>query len=158
VRVDGRLIVDRQIAVGPGERVRLAVTREREVAIVLPPRPEPVAPPPSPPPPRRGIDPIWFYGSAGLTVVLGGITTWSALDTRSAYNDYESALPSLPQREIDERVRDGHAKEQRTNVLLGATALVAAGTAALGLFAIEWGGGSSEVGLSPRGVHLGGRF
>ncbi len=162
VRVDGRVVIDRPIAVKPGERVRLAISREREVSVVVPPPPHaaPTPKPSPPPPPAKGIDPIWFYGGAGLTLVLGGVATWSALDTRSAYDDYKAALPTASQAEIDRRVSDGHGKETRTNVLLGASALAALGTAAVGVFAVNWGASetSTTVSLTPGGVALSGRF
>jgi tetratricopeptide (TPR) repeat protein len=161
VRVDGRAIVDRSISVNPGERVRLAISREREVSVVVPPPArQPDNKPPVQPTPKKGIDPVWFYGSAGVTLVLGGVTTWSALDTKSAYDDYKAALPTLTQDEIDRQVSDGHAKETRTNVLLGATALAALGSAALGVFAVNWGSSdtASAVAVTPGGVMVRGSF
>lgn len=110
----------------------------------------------------KPLAPVWFYVSAGATVVLGGATIWSALDTQSAFDEYESDLPKLSQAEADSRVDDGHGKETRTNVLLGATAVAGVATAALGLFFVDWSGrkaGASQgLYVSPFGAHYMRRF
>ncbi len=138
--------------------MRLSITREREVTVVLPDKKAPdVGPTPAP---ASGLEPAWFYGGVGLTAVLSGLTVWSALDTRASFNDYKAALPALSQDEINQQVDAGHGKETRTNVLLGATVLAAAGTAAVGLFAVRWGDKQvgPAVGLSPSGVLIQGSF
>ncbi len=162
VVVDGRVVIDRPIGVKAAELVRIAITREREVSVVMPPdkpapRPEPLV---GQEPRRNGVDPIWFYGGLGLTAVLGGVTTWSALDTRHAYDDYKAALPTLPQEDIDRRVEEGHHKEDRTNVLLAGSLVAAAGTAVLGLLFVDWKSSPRRpaVGLVPHGVVMLQRF
>ena len=57
---------------------------------------------------------------------------------RSAYDDYQSDLPRLTLTEARSRIEDGHSRELRTNILLGATVLSAAGTAVLGLMLVDW--------------------
>lgn len=89
--------------------------------------------------------------------MLAGVTTWSALDTQSAFDDYERDLPQLSQAEVNRRVDEGHGKEQRTNILIGATALAGVGTVVLGWWFTDWGG-DAEVAVGPRGVALRGRF
>lgn len=110
----------------------------------------------------KPLAPVWFYFSAGATVVLGGATVWSALDTQSAFDEYERDLPKLSQAEADSRVDDGHGKETRTNVLLGATAVAGVATAALGLFFVDWSGRetspSQGLYVSPFGAHYMRRF
>jgi tetratricopeptide (TPR) repeat protein len=158
VVVDGRVVIDRPIGVKAAEHVRLAITREREVSVVMPP--EEHRPPPRQEPERSGVDPIWFYGGLGLTAVLGGVTTWSALDTRRAYDDYRAALPTLPHEDINRRVDEGHHKEDRTNVLLAGSLVAAAGTAVLGLLFVDWkaSSGRPTMGLTPGGVVVQRRF
>lgn len=155
---DGKTLLDKTLTVKAGERVRLAVDRPKEVMVFAPPP----KPPPKPAPPPPGPSPLWFYAGAGVTAVLGGVTAWSAFDTKRAFDDYERDLPSLNQREADARVADGHDKELRTNLLIGATALVAAGTAALGLFVVDWGprreGASATLFIGPAGLSAAGRF
>ena len=156
VLIDGRETINRQIDFKPGERLRLAVDRSREVVVKDdPPRADQRTAKPTP---HSGLSPIWFYVGAGVTAVLGGATIWSGLDTQQAFDDYERDLPNLNQAEADQRVADGHSKETRTNLLLGATAVAAAGTAALGLFVVDWGPTEATVALSPRGAWLSGRF
>ena len=154
VKEGDRTLLERTVTLALRERLRIAVQRASEVQVVAPPG---VAPPP----PRQGVEPAWFYTSAGLTVALGALTLWSGLDTRSAYDSYERDLPRLPQDEINQRVDDGNAKELRTNVLIGTTALAVAGTAVLGVWFVDWGGSPSEgarVGLTPSGLHVRGTF
>ncbi len=154
VKEGDRVLLERTVTMAQRERLRIAVQRASEVQVVVPPEVPP-------PPPARGVDPAWLYASGGLTVVLGALTVWSGLDTRSAYDNYERDLPRLPQNEINQRVDDGNAKELRTNVLIGTTALAAAGTAVLGVWFVDWGGSPSDggrVGLSPSGLHVRGSF
>jgi tetratricopeptide (TPR) repeat protein len=155
----GKEITNRSIHVAEGERLSVSVARTREVVIDGPAAPKAHK---KARPARKGLSPTWFYVSAGVTVVLGGLTTWSALDTKRAYDDYKNDLPKLSQSEVDKRVDDGHGKELRTNMLLGGTAVAAAGTVVLGLFGVDWGGqdADSDAGVSftPNGVHAFGRF
>lgn len=156
VELDGKTLLEKTLQLRAGERLRLAVDRPKEVVV-----PPPDPPPPKPaPPPQPGPSPLWFYVGAGVTAVVGGVTVWSALDTQRAFNDYERDLPGLNQRQADARVAAGHDKELRTNLLLGATALAAAGTAALGLFVVDWGRGRERGGLylGPTGLGAVGRF
>jgi tetratricopeptide (TPR) repeat protein len=136
VEIDGREVVKREVTLKSGERVQVAVNRT-EIVKREPTRPvrrSPEVPRDEP----RGLDPIWVYAGAGLTAVLGGVTLWSALDTKSSHDDYERALPTLTQAEVNQRVDDGHKKELRNNVLIGGTALVGVGTVVVGLFLVDW--------------------
>ncbi|MCK6531986.1 MAG: hypothetical protein L6Q84_03350 [Polyangiaceae bacterium] len=159
VVLDGKALLDKSLRVRAGERLRISVDRSREVVV---PGPTSTAAPPPPPPPAAGPSPIWFYAGAGLTAVLGGVTVWSALDTKSAFDTYERELPKSTQAEADARVAAGHDKELRTNLLIGATALAAAGTAALGLFVVDFGGRKEQprtgLFLGPGGFGARGQF
>jgi hypothetical protein len=136
VEIDGRDAVKRDVTLKPGERVQVAVNRTEIV------KREPARPvrrsPEVPRDESQGLDPLFVYAGAGLTVVLGGFTVWSALDTKRSHDDYERELPTLTQPEVNARVDDGHKKELRTNVLIGATAVVGVGTAVVGLFLVDW--------------------
>lgn len=152
-----KVLLDRKVNLSRGERLRIAVQRASEVKVVVPDDPKP-----KPPPEPEGLDPVWFYASAGVTVALGAATIWSGLDTQSAYDDYERDLPTLPQDEIDRRVDEGNGKETRTNVLLGLTTVAAAGSAVLGVWLVDWSGGKASepgnVAVTPGGVLVRGRF
>jgi hypothetical protein len=136
-------VIRRSVTLEPRERLHLSIDRTQEF-VVLPERersaggPSPASSPEPPPGSARGVPPLWFYVSAGATAVLGGVTVWSALDTRAAYRDYERALPTASQADVDRRVNAGHSLETRTNVLLAVTGVAALGSAALGIFFVKW--------------------
>lgn len=74
-----------------------------------------------------GLSPLYFYVAAGATVVSGGLLIWSGVDTNAGVADYE-AHPT------QDALNAGQAKEARTNVLIGTTAVLAAATLTLALF------------------------
>jgi len=159
----GDKIVQREISVVAGSVVRVALD---------PPKPPPSAGPneepdfdPSPDVKKdedksgKPLSPSIFYVGVGATVLLGGVTAWSGLDTNKARDDYD-ANPT--QSGLD----DGRSKQSRTNLLLGATAAVGVGTAVIGLFFTDFGGKKAppsapeEMGLllGPGFVGARGRF
>ena len=162
VIADGKLAVDRRVVVAPGEKLRLSVTREREIVSVGGSEGSGSAGSgPGPGPDRGGLAPTWVYVGAGLTAVLGGVTIWSGLDTQSSFNDYEEALAAgeLTQSQADRAVDDGQSKESRTNILIGLTAAAGVTTAALAIFAVDWDSGSSAaLRVTPGGAAVSGRF
>lgn len=159
------IVMDQDVELSPGERVELRVgERSRRIDVVVVPDTETPkktgaqAPRPTPSGMRQ-LSPVWLIAGAGATVVLGGVTIWSGLDTQSAYSDYERDLPRLTQTQADERVKDGHSRELRTNLLLAGSLVCAAGTAALGIWFVDFSGGQrASVGLSPTGVAMAGSF
>ncbi len=162
------VVLDQELELAPGERVELRVgERSRRIDVVVVPdaqHPRPAdkphqPPPPPPPPPRATLSPVWFYAGAGATVALTGLTVWSGLDTRSALSDYNRDLPHLSQAQADERVRNGHSRELRTNLLLTGSLLCGAGSAVLGLWFVDFGGQPhTSVGLAPNAVTLSAKF
>jgi hypothetical protein len=105
------------------------------------PRPSP-EPTPAPPPQRDagqssgGLGIGWFLTGAGLTLALGATATWSALDMMDKKSEYEDDPTK-------QRYLDGKDTEQRTNILLGATAAVALGTGVIAIFT-DWSGDSGQ--------------
>lgn len=81
----------------------------------------------------KGLSPTLFYVGLGVTAVVGGVTLWSGLDTNKARDEYD-ADPT------PEGLDEGRAKQSRTNLLLGATAVAGVGTAVVGLFLTNWKG------------------
>jgi hypothetical protein len=156
-----RTVLDRGVRLRTGERLRLSVDRTTEV-VVAPGTGGKQQGGDAGTSAGSGMSPGWFYAGAGLTAVLAGVTVWSALDTKSAFDDYENDLPTLTQTEANQRVDDGHSKETRTNVLIIGSAVAAVGTAALGLFVVDWGskkdGPRAGLLLGPGSVHAVGRF
>ena len=131
------------------ERIRIV-----EEQIAQTPQPEPaeapvqpvVEPPPPPPPPPPPVErdkrvlPTWaFYSGLGATAVLGGVTIWSGMDTLSINDDYEKSH--------SKKLKDeGQSAQLRTNLLIGGTALLAVGTAVVGVFFTDWKGkGQAEA-------------
>jgi hypothetical protein len=160
------VVLDQELELSPGERVELRVgERSRRIDVVVVPdaaHPKPVEkkpPPPRPPPTRSKLSPAWVYAGAGATVALTGLTLWSGLDTNSAFSDYKKDLPHLDQAQADERVRNGHSRELRTNLLLTGSLLCGAGTAVLAIWFVDFGHQQkASVSVSPSAITLSGRF
>jgi hypothetical protein len=152
--VEGRTRDDRAVrqepTVAAGDVVSIAL-----VAPAAPSRGTPPPPPPPPPPPGPTVDrrshgwpPAVVYVGGAATVVLAGFTVWSGLDTVQQKNSF---VQSPSQSSLD----SGRSKEVRTNVLIGATAGVAALTALTAVVLVDWHGSSShEKNAEPR-VELG---
>lgn len=159
------VVLDQEVELSPGERVELRVgERSRRIDVVVvpeaaPPPPKPVAPSrPRPEPPHAPLSPTWFYVGAGATLVLTGLTVWSGLDTEHAYDAYQRDLPHLTQPQADQRVKNGHSRELRTNLLLAGSLTFAAGTAVVGLWLVDFSAGSRSHALAPAGLTVAGRF
>ena len=109
----------------------------------------PVAPAPAADRPRSsassGLPPAVFWVGTGLTVIAGGVLTWSGLDTLSKRDEYEKD----PTRE---RYDAGLDLERRTNILAAVTGGLGISTLAIGLFATDWGGDASVSALPSGGV------
>ncbi|MCS6900504.1 MAG: hypothetical protein RMJ98_12575 [Myxococcales bacterium] len=103
---------------------------------------EPKAPPP--PPPHKPLARPVFYTAAGVTVLLGGITLWSALDMRSDPGRDKVRRDCAGKDESCPTYQDALRKQTRTNVLLAvsAGALVATGVVA---YFTEWSGGGKTT-------------
>jgi len=102
---------------------------------------------PGAPPPRefgptdtasRGLSPAFFWAGTGLTLVAGGLLTWSGLDTLRARDDYEKN----PTRDDYDH---GVSLQRRTNILAGATAALGVITIGIGALATDWGGHASAA-------------
>jgi len=90
------------------------------------------APPPSPPPQASsGWPPSIFFAGAAASVVLGGATLVSAVDTVRRHDAFERDPSSDTQ-------ASGRSSQTRTDVLFFATAAVVAATAVVGLFFTRW--------------------
>lgn len=107
----------------------------------------------APPRDEKPLHPAVFFIGAGLTAAAGGVLIWSGIDTLGARDDFD-AKPT--QTGLD----DGRSKQLRTNILIGVTGGLGVVTAAIGIFATEWGGGGEtvEAAISPSGGMLRGTF
>jgi hypothetical protein len=120
---------------------------------VLPPlapesSPSALAPSPSPSPAPRtatparapeakdasggGLGPIWFWIGLGATVVVSGGAVVSGIDTASKHDAF------LRDRSDAAAADAGRAADQRTIFLVGTSAVLAVGTALLGLVFVDW--------------------
>jgi hypothetical protein len=77
---------------------------------------------------------------------VGGVTLWSAFDTKQANDDYETYSVGPGALASESRTRYDRAKKRqdRTNVLLGATAVLGVGTAIIATFT-DFGGAPSTA-------------
>jgi hypothetical protein len=93
-----------------------------------------------------GISPWVFWAGVGATGVLTGVTVWSGLDTL----DDEDALPSQYDPNYSVAKDEVTDSATRTDWLLAATLVTAASTAALAIWAVDWGNGNTmQVGAAP---------
>jgi hypothetical protein len=103
--------------------------------------------PAGPDKPSSGVSPVWFFVGLGVTGVVGAATLVSGLDAVSKHDSFgrdgcgTDATGPKPQ-DCDQRGRDGESAQRRTNVLLGATAVLAVATAAVGIFVVRWKDGT----------------
>ncbi len=164
VRISGAdgTVLDQDVRLEAGERLKLRLmNRTRALDLAALPRqsgpassaqPGPATAMPAAPDGstmrRGGLAPEWFYLAGGVTVLLGAATIWSGLDVENAYARYQDDAPKLTQAEADARVSDGHERELRTNVLLGATAASAVATTLLGVFWTNWHPEAGRPGVS----------
>lgn len=151
----------------PGKHTLLAAwskerKREREVdgeaaketslqfeAPPLPPPPAPSpttsatesAPPEPPPPPPKPLPRPVFYATAGVTVLLAGVTVWSALDMRSDPGRAKVRQDCAGKDESCPTYQDALRKQTRTNVLIAVSAGAAVATGVVAYFT-NWSGAS----------------
>lgn len=89
-------------------------------------------------PETDGLPPTFFFIGAGVTVALGAATVWSGLDTVN-----NPGKQAVQDRCIDadcELYKNGRARQLRTNILIGATSVVGAATAVVGILLTDWDG------------------
>ncbi len=151
--VDGTASKPGEVFVDPGDHVveakiwgELVSRRVNVVAgvrenVLLEPAPKqqpPPTAPPTPAPEEKPLHPAVFFVGLGLTSTAGALMIWSGVDTNQARDEYDQ---SPTQAGLD----DGRSKQLRTNVLIGVTAGLGVATAAIGIFATEWGGGDTPA-------------
>lgn len=112
-----------------------------------------------------GLPPAVFFIGASLSVIAGGVTVWSGLDTQNNPGKDKVREECAGQGEDCPAYQDGLDRQRRTNILLGVTGGLTFTTIVIGAFFTNWSGGSSEkksahvepwVGLGSMGAR--GRF
>jgi hypothetical protein len=165
VVVRGKTVVDRPAVLASGQHMEVAFAEPSPEppapAAAEPPRagPSPISSVPTPLE-HRGLSPWWVVVGTGVTAVLGGVTLYSYLDTRRAFDQFKRDLPDLTQAEAQRRVDQGHDMQARTNWLLAGTLVAGAATAGVALFLAEWSRGKPGLVLrvGAGGAAVAGRF
>jgi hypothetical protein len=80
---------------------------------------------------NKKLSPAVFYAGAGVSAVLVGLTTWSGLDTLAERRKYDRHDQTYDRDTV-------YAKMHRTDALLGASIVVSAVTAYVGLRLVDW--------------------
>jgi hypothetical protein len=93
---------------------------------------------------RGGLPPMYFWIGVGTTAVLGGITTWSGIDTVNNPGADAVKAACAGKGDACQEYKDGRSRQTRTNILLGATGVVGIATAVVGIFATNWAGSSAQ--------------
>jgi hypothetical protein len=148
IQVDGQPAALETVFVTPGQHVIAGRSRDgrpvREtktvaagdvvsVALVVPQAPEArtVVEPPPAEVSRRGVPPVVVYVGGAAALALTGVTVWSGIDTLQQKDSFDK---NPTQTNLDA----GREKELRTNVLIGASAGMAALTALTAIFFVRW--------------------
>ena len=95
------------------------------------------------------LSPWFFVTGAVVTAGLAGVTIWSGLDTLDAHEAYQG-------NETQAAYEAGLDKQQRTNILIGATAVAGVATGVLAVFTRWSGSGESSGALPHRRLQAGG--
>jgi hypothetical protein len=98
--------------------------------------------PDSPPPETTGASPAWYWSMLGITAVVGAGTIASGVDTASKHADFVDAPTA-------DAALAGEEAQTRTNALIGVTAGLAAITAVVGLFVVDWSTPGSNAYMPP---------
>ncbi|HVJ14788.1 MAG TPA: hypothetical protein VM686_05080 [Polyangiaceae bacterium] len=112
----------------------------------------PVEPPPEQPaekPVRHGWSPAIFWTGAAVTAAAGAFTIWSGVDTiNNPGADYVRDICAEEGEDgpnCQSAYNEGRDKQLRTNIAIGATAVLGAATIVIGALATDWGGSSNEA-------------
>jgi hypothetical protein len=153
VMVESAGTLTRTVTVPPDETISVAPPSSTSSSTSTPTPPStapPPAPPPSPPPapaPASGLSPLWFFTGLGATVIAGGITVGSGVDTASKSSAFASASCRTAPSSVatcNQLASNGQSAQTRTNVLIGATAVLGLATAVLVPF-VRWHGVTAAV-------------
>jgi hypothetical protein len=91
-------------------------------------------------------------------VVAGGVTIWSGIDTVNNPGADAVKQGCVGQDESCALYQEGIGKQNRTNILIGVTAGLAAVTVVIGAFATNWGGGKAAPARQDTARRLGPSF
>ena len=107
-------------------------------------RPAPAKKDPAADSDSSGWSPGVFWTLTGLTVVAGGVTAWSGIDTQNNPGPDVVREKCVGQGENCPEYQDGLDRQRRTNILFGVTGGLAVVTIIVGAALTDWGGGSAD--------------
>ncbi len=149
VQVDGAPDT-RTVEVRAGEDMEIVAARASAATPVAfpPPVPAPTAqltPTPSAPAPdataAKPLSPLVFWIGTGVTVVLGGATTYFALTASSKHQSFADAgCGVLATSECPSLKSSGEDAQTSANIGFAVTGIVAATTIIIGVFLTDWAG------------------
>ncbi|HEY8086208.1 MAG TPA: hypothetical protein VIF09_00135 [Polyangiaceae bacterium] len=140
-------VTTRVVTVGPDETETIAPGAAPAPAPAPAPASAPApapAPSPAPSPPRPGLSPVFFWLASGATVVAGGLTLASGVDTANRHSTFEGTC-GTDAPGCSHLSADGKSAQLRTNVLLGVTAALGAATLVTAVL-VRWHGASLSAG------------
>lgn len=100
---------------------------------------------------KFSLPPFWFYVIGGVTVVVGGLTVFSAVDVGSKKDDFDKA-------KTQENLDAGKSAQTRTNILLVSSGVLVALTAVTAVVLVDWKRTDTKLGLGPGGMTVQGTF
>jgi hypothetical protein len=124
-------------------------TIEVHAATPAPASPAPTAPHDAS---RGGMHPAYFFVALGATAIAGGVSVWSAVDTKSRHTQFDDAACNrAPTPGCGSLASEGDAAQTRTNVMFAVSGALALATATLGVF-VRWSGPHGEsIAIAPNG-------
>ncbi|MGE0322098.1 MAG: hypothetical protein AB7S68_07335 [Polyangiaceae bacterium] len=90
-----------------------------------------------------GMSPAVFWVGAGLTLVAGGVTVWSGLDTQNNPGRSKVKEECAGQGTDCALYQEGLDKQKRTNIMAAVTGGVGLVTIVIGAFFTDWSGGET---------------
>jgi hypothetical protein len=96
---------------------------------------------------KFSLPPFWFYVLGGVTVVVGGLTVFSAIDVGSKKDDFDKAR-------TQENLDAGKSAQTRTNILLVTSGVLVALTAVTAVVLVDWKRTDTKLGLGPGSLYL----
>jgi hypothetical protein len=97
-----------------------------------------------------GLSPLWFWIGVGGSVVLGGATALSGVDTMDKHNQFVGygcgQVSSPPCGGLS---NDGSSAQLRTNILIASTAVVALVTIVVGAVFTQWSTARGQTAIRP---------
>lgn len=140
----------------PGGKEELVLQAPAERPKIPPPvdtrtTPSPQPTPDAPKESSKPLPPVVFFVAGGLTLVAGGATVWSGIDTINNPGQDAVRRDCVGQDESCPTYQKGRDAQLRTNVLIGATAGLGVVTAVIGVFFTRWGGDATakKTGAAP---------